>query len=378
MESIGIVAPQTMHFAEPLRLQSGSVLGNYQLVVETYGELNAARSNAVLVCHALNASHHVAGVYADDPRSTGWWDNMVGPGKPLDTNRFFVIGVNNLGSCFGSTGPMSVDPSSGKPYGASFPVVTVEDCARAGARRGCIRHRALRRGDGRQPRRDAGARVEPDVSGARRALHRHRVDAEAVRAEHRVQRGRALGDPVRSRFPRRRLLRARREAEARPARRADDRPHHVPVRRRHGREFGRAARADGALDAYNFSFDVEFEVESYLRYQGDKFADYFDANTYLLITRALDYFDPAKAFDGNLTAALAHTQAKYLIASFDRLAFRAGRSREIVKALLDNKRTVSYAEIDAPHGHDAFLLDDARYHNLIRAYYERIANEVGA
>lgn len=134
MESIGIVAPQTMHFAEPLRLQSGSVLGNYQLVVETYGELNAARSNAVLVCHALNASHHVAGVYADDPRSTGWWDNMVGPGKPLDTNRFFVIGVNNLGSCFGSTGPMSVDPSSGKPYGASFPVVTVEDWVHAQAR----------------------------------------------------------------------------------------------------------------------------------------------------------------------------------------------------------------------------------------------------
>lgn len=134
MESIGIVAPQTMHFAEPLRLQSGSVIGNYQLVVETYGELNATRSNAVLVCHALNASHHVAGVYADDPRSTGWWDNMVGPGKPLDTNRFFVIGVNNLGSCFGSTGPMSIDPSTGKPYGARFPVVTVEDWVHAQAR----------------------------------------------------------------------------------------------------------------------------------------------------------------------------------------------------------------------------------------------------
>jgi homoserine O-acetyltransferase len=145
-------------------------------------------------------------------------------------------------------------------------------------------------------------------------------------------------------------------------------------------KFGRALRrAEGAHDAYNFSFDVEFEVESYLRYQGDKFADYFDANTYLLITRALDYFDPAKAFDGDLTKALAHTKAKYLVASFSTdWRFAPARSRELVKALLDHKRQVTYAEIDAPHGHDAFLLDDARYHNLLRAYYERIAIEVGA
>jgi homoserine O-acetyltransferase len=134
MDSIGIVTPQTLRFATPLRMQNGSLLADYDLVVETYGTLNAARSNAVLVCHALNASHHVAGIYADDPKNVGWWDNMVGPGKPLDTNKFFVIGVNNLGSCFGSTGPMSIDSSTGRPYGASFPLVTVEDWVNAQAR----------------------------------------------------------------------------------------------------------------------------------------------------------------------------------------------------------------------------------------------------
>ncbi|MEX3527058.1 MAG: homoserine O-acetyltransferase [Burkholderia sp.] len=381
MESIGIVAPQTMHFAEPLRLQSGSVLGNYQLVVETYGELNAARSNAVLVCHALNASHHVAGVYADDPRSTGWWDNMVGPGKPLDTNRFFVIGVNNLGSCFGSTGPMSLDPATGTPYGARFPVVTVEDWVNAQARVadafGIERFAAVMGGSLGGMQALAWSLMYPErVTHCMVIASTPKLSAQNI-AFNEVARSAILSDPdfhggnyyAHQVIPRRGLRVARMIGHITYL--SDDDM---------AEKFGRALRrADGALDAYNFNFDVEFEVESYLRYQGDKFAEYFDANTYLLITRALDYFDPAKAYDGNLTAALAKTRAKYLVASFmTDWRFAPARSRELVKALLDNRRQINYAEIDAPHGHDAFLLDDARYHNVVRAYYERIAVEVGA
>lgn len=381
MESIGIVAPQTMHFAEPLRLQSGSVLGNYQLVVETYGELNAARSNAVLVCHALNASHHVAGVYADDPRNTGWWDNMVGPGKPLDTNRFFVIGVNNLGSCFGSTGPMSLDPATGMPYGARFPVLTVEDWVHAQARVadafGIERFAAVMGGSLGGMQAFAWSLMYPErVAHCIDIASTPKLSAQNI-AFNEVARSAILSDPdfhggdyyAHGVKPRRGLRVARMIGHITYL--SDDDM---------AEKFGRALRrAEGALDAYNFNFDVEFEVESYLRYQGDKFADYFDANTYLLITRALDYFDPAKAFGGDLSAAVAHTSAQYLIAGFTTdWRFAPARSREIVKALLDNRRRVTYAEIDAPHGHDAFLLDDARYHNLMRAYYERIANEVGA
>ncbi|KVE33375.1 homoserine O-succinyltransferase MetX [Burkholderia sp. TSV86] len=381
MESIGIVTPQTLHFAEPLRLQSGNVLGNYQLVVETYGTLNAKRSNAVLVCHALNASHHVAGVYADDPRSIGWWDNMVGPGKPLDTNRFFVIGVNNLGSCFGSTGPMSIDPATGTPYGARFPVVTVEDWVHAQARVadafGIERFAAVMGGSLGGMQALAWSLLYPErIAHCIDIASTPKLSAQNI-AFNEVARSSILSDPdfhggdyySHGVKPKRGLRVARMIGHITYL--SDDDM---------AEKFGRALRrADGALDAYNFNFDVEFEVESYLRYQGDKFADYFDANTYLLITRALDYFDPAKAFGGDLTAALAHTTAKYLVVSFTTdWRFAPERSREIVKALLDNRRQVSYAEIDAPHGHDAFLLDDARYHNLLRAYYERIADEVGA
>ncbi|MCR1767474.1 Homoserine O-acetyltransferase [Burkholderia glumae] len=381
MESIGIVAPRTMHFAEPLQLQSGSVLGSYQLVVETYGELNAARSNAVLVCHALNASHHVAGIYADDPRSTGWWDNMVGPGKPLDTNRFFVIGVNNLGSCFGSTGPMSLDPATGTPYGARFPVVTVEDWVNAQARVadafGIARFAAVMGGSLGGMQALAWSLMYPErVAHCLVIASTPKLSAQNI-AFNEVARSAILSDPdfhggnyyAHQVIPRRGLRVARMIGHITYL--SDDDM---------AEKFGRALRrADGALDAYNFNFDVEFEVESYLRYQGDKFADYFDANTYLLITRALDYFDPAKAFGGDLSAALERGQAKYLVASFTTdWRFAPARSRELVKALLDIRRQVSYAEIDAPHGHDAFLLDDARYHNVVRAYYERIAAEVGA
>jgi len=384
MESIGIVAAQRMHFPEPLALQSGASLAGYDLMVETYGTLNAQRSNAVLVCHALNASHHVAGIYAGEPKNVGWWDNMVGPGKPLDTNRFFVIGVNNLGSCFGSTGPMSIDPATGKPYGASFPVVTVEDWVRAQARVadafGIERFAAVMGGSLGGMQALAWSLMYPDrVGHCIIVASTPKLSAQNI-AFNEVARSAILSDPefhggdyyAHGVKPRRGLRVARMIGHITYL--SDDDM---------ATKFGRALRrpagnpAGGASDAYRFSFDVEFEVESYLRYQGDKFADYFDANTYLLITRALDYFDPAKDFDGDLTAALAHTRAQYLVASFTTdWRFAPTRSRELVKALLDHKRRVTYAEIDAPHGHDAFLLDDARYHNVVRAYYERIAEEV--
>ncbi len=384
MESIGIVTPQRMQFSQPLALQNGSALAGYDLMVETYGTLNAARSNAVLVCHALNASHHVAGTYAGEPKNVGWWDNMIGPGKPLDTNRFFVIGVNNLGSCFGSTGPMSIDPATGRPYGAKFPVVTVEDWVHAQARVadafGIERFAAVMGGSLGGMQALAWSTMYPErVAHCIDIASTPKLSAQNI-AFNEVARSAILSDPdfhggdyyAHGVKPRRGLRVARMIGLITYL--SDD-----DMATKFGRALRRENGSVGAAEAYNFSFDVEFEVESYLRYQGDKFADYFDANTYLLITRALDYFDPAKAFDGDLTAALAHTSAQYLVISFSTdWRFAPARSREIVKALLDNKRRVTYAEIDAPHGHDAFLLDDARYHNVVRAYYERIAEEVGA
>ncbi|MEY4699103.1 MAG: hypothetical protein RIR85_523 [Pseudomonadota bacterium] len=374
--SLGVVKPETLHFAEPLSLQSGASIANYNLVVETYGQLNAKKDNAVLICHALNASHHVAGVSADNPENIGWWDNMVGPGKPVDTNKFFVIGVNNLGSCFGSTGPMSINPSTGKPYGASFPVVTVEDWVNAQARVAdhfqIEKFAAVMGGSLGGMQAMAWSMMYPTrVANCIVVASTPKLSAQNI-AFNEVARSAILSDPdfhggdyyAHNVKPRRGLRVARMIGHITYL--SDD-----DMAEKFGREL---RRAEGDSDEYNFSFDVEFEVESYLRYQGEKFADYFDANTYLLITRALDYFDPAKAYANNLSAAMKDVVAKFLVVSFTTdWRFAPDRSREIVKALLDNKLDVSYGEIDAPHGHDAFLLEDPRYHGLVRAYFEQIA-----
>lgn len=363
-----------MHFAEPLRLQSGAQLCDYTLVYETYGTLNADKSNAVLVCHALNASHHVAGVYADDPKKVGWWDNMVGPGKPLDTDRFFVIGVNNLGSCFGSTGPMHVNPATGKPYGAAFPVVTVEDWVEAQARLadvlGIAQFAAVMGGSlgGMQA-------LAWSIMYPKRLRHcvviasTPKLTAQNI-AFNDVARQAILSDPdyrggdfyEYGVVPKNGLRVARMVGHITYL--SDDDM---------AEKFGRKLRNASENNDYKFDFGIDFEIESYLRYQGDKFSEYFDANTYLLITKALDYFDPARAFDGDLTRALAGTEAEFFLASFSTdWRFSPERSREIVQALVCNRRKVSYAEIDAPHGHDAFLLEDARYMNMVRAWYQRI------
>jgi homoserine O-acetyltransferase/O-succinyltransferase len=377
--SLGLVTPQVLNFATPLKLQSGASIADYNLVVETYGQLNAQKSNAILICHALNASHHVAGASASDPNDVGWWDNMVGPGKPVDTNKFFVIGVNNLGSCFGSTGPMSVNPETGKPYGASFPVVTVEDWVNAQARVAdhfqIEKFAAVMGGSLGGMQAMAWSMMYPKRIGHCIVIaSTPKLSAQNI-AFNEVARSAILSDPdfhggdyyAHDVKPRRGLRVARMIGHITYL--SDD-----DMAEKFGREL---RRADGDSDEYNFNFDVEFEVESYLRYQGEKFADYFDANTYLLITRALDYFDPAKSFANNLSAAMKNITAKFLVVSFTTdWRFAPERSREIVKALLDNKLDVTYGEIDAPHGHDAFLLEDPRYHNLVRAYFEQIAKEL--
>jgi homoserine O-acetyltransferase/O-succinyltransferase len=371
-----IATPQFMQFDAPLPLQSGASIRAYTLAYETYGTLNAAKSNAVLVCHALNASHHVAGVYQGQDKSEGWWDNMIGPGKPLDTNQFFVIGVNNLGSCFGSTGPMHTHPDTGVIYGAGFPVVTVEDWVDAQARLldalGIQTLAAVMGGSlgGMQAlswtlryssrvRHCIGVATAPNLTAENIAFNE--VARRAIAIDPDFHGGNFYQHNT---IPKRGLRIARMVGHITYL--SDDVMNE---------KFGRQLKE--GFDLKYSTQDVEFQIESYLRYQGDKFAEYFDANTYLLITRALDYFDPAKAFGGNLTQALANATAKFLIISFTTdWRFSPARSREIVKALLDNKHPVSYAEIDAPHGHDAFLLDDARYMNAVRTYFVNVAKEI--
>ena len=368
--SVGTVVAHKAHFDAPLKLRSGAELAAYDIAYETYGELNAARSNAVLVCHALNASHHVAGVYADDPNNVGWWDNLVGPGKPLDTRRFFVVGSNYLGSCFGSTGPASVNPATGRPWGADFPVVTVEDWVEAQARLadrlGIERFAAVMGGS-----LGAMQALQWTLSYPERVRHALVIAAAAKLspqniAFNEVARQAIMTDPDfhgghyydKGAVPTRGLRIARMIG-------------HITYLSGEAmaEKFGRLLRRQ----ALGFDFGVDFEVESYLRYQGDKFSSYFDANTYLRITKALDYFDPAGDYGGDLSAALARARAAFLVVSFKSdWRFPPSRSREIVRALLDSRRIVSYLEIDAPGGHDAFLLEDARYHNALRAYFANI------
>ena len=367
-----LATPQSLLFEQPLHLKGGGVLHQYQLTFETYGELNSERSNAVLVCHALNASHHVAGSYLGQAKSEGWWDNMIGPGKPVDTNRFFVIGVNNLGSCFGSTGPMHLNPETGRIYGADFPVVTVEDWVTSQARLldhlGIAQLAAVMGGSlgGMQalswslqyPERVRHAVViasAPNLNAENIAFNE--VARRAIATDPDFHSGHFYAHGV---VPKRGLRIARMLGHITYL--SDDVMN---------TKFGRMLQSGN-----NFKYstqEIEFQIESYLRHQGDKFSEYFDANTYLLITRALDYFDPASAFKGQLTQALASASAQFLLVSFTTdWRFAPARSREMVQALVANKRQVSYAEIDAPHGHDAFLLDDPRYLSLVRAYFDRI------
>tara|TARA_B110000879_G_C11112483_1_gene488043 strand:+ start:359 stop:1498 length:1140 start_codon:yes stop_codon:yes gene_type:complete len=368
-DSVGIVTPKTAHFNASFTLKSGGVLPVFDLTYETYGELNTEKSNAVLICHALSGTHHAAGRYTPEDKHAGWWDNLIGPNKPLDTNKFFVIGVNNLGGCHGSTGPASIDPVTSKPFGASFPIVTVEDWVKSQAMLadylGIDAFAAVVGGSlgGMQalqwsmayPERIKHALViasSPNLTAQNMAFNE--VARQAITTDPEFHGGDYYAHNV---VPTRGLRIARMLGHITYL--SDDAM---------GAKFGRKLK-----DTIKYSFDVEFEMESYLRYQADKFAGEFDANTYLRMTRALDYFDPATAFDGDLSAALDKVTAKFLVISFTSdWRFSPERSREIVKALLDNELPVKYAEVTAAHGHDAFLMPDEHYHAILRSYLSKI------
>ena len=374
--SVGIVSAQCATFDTPLTCKSGAVLPHYQLMYETYGTLNAAKSNAVLICHALSGHHHVAGYYAGDEKNVGWWDNMVGPGKPIDTEKFFVVGLNNLGGCHGSSGPSSIDAQTGKPYGASFPVITVEDWVETQARLadllGIQEFAAVIGGSLGGMQAMQWALSYPDrVRHVLTIASAPHLTAQNI-AFNDVARNAILTDPdfyngdfyQHGVVPTRGLRLARMLGHITYL--SDDAM---------ADKFGRELRT-GKL---NFSYDIDFQIESYLRYQGDKFAAYFDANTYLLMTKALDYFDPARDLDGDLNRAFAAAKAKFLVVSFTTdWRFSPGRSREIVHALLHNKLDVSYAEISSQHGHDSFLMDDDQYFAVMRNYLNNVAEEVAA
>jgi homoserine O-acetyltransferase len=374
--SIGLVSPSTFHCAQSLTLSSGEQLASYELVYETYGELNPDKDNAILVCHALSGNHHLAGYYTEQDRKPGWWENIVGPGKPLDTNRFFIVGVNNLGGCHGSTGPTSIDPLTNKPYGPDFPIVTVTDWVNSQAQLsdylGIQQWAAVVGGSlgGMQVLQwaiDHPARLRhaiviaaaPKLTAQNIAFNE--VARQAIRTDPSFHDGRYYDHDT---LPDRGLRIARMLGHLTYL--SDDIM---------AEKFGRDRRDE----AISYDYDVEFQVESYLRYQADRFVGSFDANTYLLMTKALDYFDPAADFDGDLSQALANITANFLVLSFTSdWRFSPSRSREIVKALHDNDLNVSYAEITSHHGHDAFLLKIPQYIEVLEAYMDRIAGEFAA
>ena len=372
-DSVGYVSPQKIAFETPLTFASGATLPRFDLVIETYGELNAARSNAVLVCHALSGHHHVAGFYKDAPdpaKSEGWWDNLIGPGRPLDTRKFFVMGVNNLGGCHGSTGPSTINASTGAPYGRDFPIVTVPDWVRTqvqladhfgiesfaailGGSLGAMQAMQWAIDFPERVRHVLAIAAAPKLSAENIGFNE--VARQAIRTDPDFHEGNFYAHGV---VPRRGLRLSRMLGHLTYL--SDDSM---------GEKFGRVLKGED----YQFGYDAEFEVESYLHYQGDKFAGYFDANTYLLMTRALDYFDPARPFGGDLAAAFAKSTAKFFIAAFTSdWRFSPARSKEIVRALLANKRDVSFAEIESVEGHDSFLMPIPQYHALLRATFDGI------
>ncbi len=370
-DSVGLVQPRTVHFDQSLQLSSGETLATYDIVYETYGELNAARSNAVLICHALSGNHHAAGYHDPDDKKPGWWDNMVGPGKVIDTDRFHVISCNNIGGCHGSTGPATINPDTGIPYGPDFPIVTVQDWVRSQARLanvlGIEQWAAVVGGSlgGMQAMQwaiDFPGRIRHAVLIAAAP----KLTAQNI-AFNEVARQAICSDPN---FREGRYY----ETENEPWRglRLARMLGHITYLSDDlmSEKFGRDLR-EGKI---NFDYGVEFQVESYLRYQADSFAGSFDANTYLLMTKALDYFDPAAAAGGDLSAALKNVSADFMVISFTSdWRFAPYRSREIVRALHDNDLNVSYAEVESHQGHDAFLLKIPQYLDVFTAYMDRIA-----
>jgi len=370
--SVGLVTPQTQHFNEPLQLRSGRVLEQYDLVYETYGELNADASNAILICHALSGDHHAAGYHSMEDAKPGWWDTCIGPGKPIDTNRFFVVSLNNLGGCSGSTGPTSINPETGKAYGPDFPIVAVRDWVNSQARLadvlgidvwaavigGSLGGMQVLRWSIQFPERVKHAVViasAPKLSAQNIAFNE--VARQAIAKDPDFHDGWYMEHGT---IPKAGLMQARMLGHLTYL--SDD-----AMRQKFGREL-----REGKL---NFSFAPEFQVESYLHYQGEKFSTRFDANTYMLMTKALDYFDPARDYDNDLVACLSNARCRFLVVSFTTdWRFAPARSEEIVNALIHADKEVSYACVESDNGHDAFLLPIPRYLDIFRAYMDGVAD----
>lgn len=386
-DSVGYVKAQKLHFDKPLALRSGRVIEQYDLMVETYGALNAEHSNAILICHALSGDHHAAGYYEpDNPKEKpGWWEHCIGPGKPFDTRHFFIVCLNNLGGCGGSTGPSSINPETGTPFGPDFPIVTVRDWvhsqARLADRLGIQQWAAVIGGSlgGMQVMRWAISYPErlrhalviaaaPKLSAQNIAFNE--VARQSIMSDPDFHNGRYYDHDT---YPKKGVTLARMVGHITYL---SDRL----MREKFGKDaiagnFGRDLRK-GKL---SFGFDADFQVQGYLQYKGETFSKNFDANTYLLATKTLDYFDPAVDFDGDLSKAFLRSNCKFLVISFSSdWRFSPERSRELVEVLLKAQRDVSYLEIDADEGHDAFLLPIPRYMTALHAYMGRVANECDA
>ena len=370
--SVGVVKPQTAHFSEPLLLACGRELADYQLVYETYGELNSARSNAVLICHALSGHHHAAGYHDEGDKKPGWWEECIGPGKPIDTDRFYVVSLNNLGGCHGSTGPSSTNPATGEYWGPGFPPLRVRDWVNSQARLadllGIDCWAAVIGGSlgGMQAMRwslEYPDRVKHCVVIAAamklsaQNIAFNEIARQAIQADPDFAQGNYLKHGA---IPAKGLALARMVGHITYL--SDD-----AMASKFGRDLRLGSLEQGTED------EIEFQVESYLRYQGNQFSTNFDANTYILMTRALDYFDLAREYDNDPVAAFKRAQSDFLVLSFSTdWRFSPGRSREIVDALIAAGRPVTYAEIEADEGHDAFLMPIPRYITLFSAYMQRV------
>ncbi|MEO9274574.1 homoserine O-acetyltransferase [Marinomonas sp. 5E14-1] len=373
-DSVGLVTPQIAKFETSLDLSCGQTLSSYQLVYETYGTLNEDASNAILICHALSGDHHAAGFHSMDDKKPGWWDSAIGPNKAIDTNEFFVIALNNLGGCCGSTGPTSINPDTGKRWEADFPMVTVEDWVESQARLadllgiqtfaaiigGSLGGMQVLEWSIRYPDRLKSAVLiasAPKLSTQNIAFNE--VARQSIRRDPEFFDGNYLGNEA---IPTNGLGLARMLGHITYL--SDDAM---------GAKFGRQMRND----TYQYNYDIEFEVESYLRYQGEAFTKRFDANTYMLMTKALDYFDPASKTDNDLAKALSHTRCEFLLVSFTTdWRFAPERSEEIVNALIKAGKPVSYAKIEAAEGHDAFLFPIPRYMAVLNTFLTRVSNNL--
>lgn len=371
--SVGIVTPQTLHFNTPLLLECQRVLPSFELVIETYGTLNADKSNAILICHALSGSHHAAGYHSADDTKPGWWDALIGPNKAIDTNQFYVVCLNNIGSCHGSTGPTTINPETGKIYGADFPLITIKDWVKTQVmlsdRLGIDKWHAIIGGSMGGMQALQWSVDYPDrLARAVIIASTPKLSAQNI-AFNEVARQSILSDPdfhdgwylEHGTYPRRGLILARMVG-------------HITYITEEAMKakFGRDLKSG----KFMYGYDVEFQVESYLRYQGERFSQNFDANTYLLMTKALDYFDPTRDYADDelseeeaLKIALARTECQFLVISFTTdWRFSPERSIELVDALIANQKPVSFLNVDAPHGHDSFLFDIPRYTQAVKGF----------